>query len=76
MEKEEAFKIVYDELIKVPMFRGIYDAEHSTIDFMNGITCVMENIAYNISDDVGMGYEIVSIRNMVKSEKKAGYHND
>lgn len=76
MSKEEAFTIVYNELIKIPIFRGIYDAKHGSIDFMNGISCVMEEIAYNISDDIGTGYEIVSIRNMIQSEKKAGVYND
>ena len=76
MSEEEAFTIVYNELIKIPMFRGIYDAKNGSIDFINGIICVMEEIAYRISDDIATGYEIVSTRNMIQSEKKAGVYND
>lgn len=76
MSKEEAFTIVYNELIKIPMFRGIYDAKNGSIDFMNGVACVMEEIAYSISNDIGEGYAIVSTHNMVQSEKKAGVYND
>ena len=67
---------MYNELIKILMFRGRYDAKNGSIDFMNGITCVMEAIAYSISDDIGKGYEIVSTHNMIQSEKKAGVYND
>lgn len=45
MTKEEAYEIVYKDLITASLFRGIYDARHGNISFMNGIACVMEVIA-------------------------------
>ena len=41
----DAWEYVYDELIKVAMFIGIYDAKHGNKHFMYGISTVMEYIA-------------------------------
>lgn len=45
MDKKEAYDIVYNDLIAASLFRGIYDARHGNVSFMNGIACVMEVIA-------------------------------
>ncbi len=69
MERSEAYKIVYDDLIKFNMFKGVYDAKNGNISFMNGIACVMEVIA----NDAGCYDEFCELfsDNILKSEKKA-----
>ena len=69
MTKEEAYKIVYKDLIAASLFRGIYDARHGNISFMNGIACVMEVIA----DSAGKPEEFDDIfyKNLAESEEKA-----
>lgn len=69
MDKKEAYEIVYKDLFTASLFRGIYDARHGNISFMNGIACVMEVIA----DSVGKQEEFSGIfyRNLSESETKA-----
>lgn len=48
MNKEEAYKIVFDDLTReggCDLFRGIYDAKNGKDSYMNGISLVMEYIA-------------------------------
>ena len=68
MDKKEAYKIVYKDLIAASLFRGIYDAKHGNISFMNGIALVMEVIA----DSAGKLEEFDDIfyKNLSESEKK------
>ena len=69
MDKKEAYEIVYNDLIAANLFRGIYDARHGNISFMNGIACVMEVIA----DSAGKLEEFDNIfyKNLAESEKKS-----
>lgn len=69
MERSEAYKLVYDDLIKYNMFKGIYDAVNGNISFMNGVATVMEVIA----NDAGQYDEFTELfsDNILKSEKKA-----
>lgn len=69
MDKKEAYKLVYDDLIKCNMFKGIYDAVNGNISFMNGVACVMEVVA----DGAGQYDEFCDIfsDNILKSKKKA-----
>lgn len=68
MDKKEAYEIVYNDLIAANLFRGIYDARHGNISFMNGIACVMEVIA----DSAGKQEEFSGIfyKNLSESETK------
>ena len=68
MDKKEAYEIVYKDLIAANLFRGIYDARHGNISFMNGIACVMEVIA----DSAGKQEEFSGIfyKNLSESETK------
>ena len=59
MEKTKAFEIVYNELKKVPMFTGKYDALNGNEDFMFGICTVMEYITSQINEPT---YEEFSTR--------------
>lgn len=67
---EEA-RAVYDRLIEVPMFCGIYDAKNGNEHFMYGIATVMEYIAYLVDEDTYEDYNDMLHRNMTASEERA-----
>lgn len=67
MDKTEAFRIVYEELTKNPMFCGVFDAKHGNNEFMYGICTVMENIAYHVGEDTYEEYSTLWCDNVVKS---------
>ena len=64
MSKQEAFCIVFDELVKISTFRGIYDAENGSKEFMHGVASVMECIAYNINADMASAFSASFLNNM------------
>lgn len=71
MNKTEAFKIVYDELKKVPMFTGKYDAINGNEDFMFGICTVMEYIAYEVNEPTYEEFSTMWVGNVLDSFAKA-----
>ena len=72
MNKQEAFKIVYDEMIKNQLFCGVYDAKNGNVHFMYGISTVMEQIAYEAGGDELLYYFQDKFDHyMEKSENKA-----
>lgn len=71
MSKNEAFKIVYDELIKCPMFRGQFDAKNGNREFMYGICTVMENVALNVSEETYEDFSTLFVNNVCASIDKA-----
>lgn len=71
MDKSEAYKIVFEDLTKCDMFKGIYDAEHGKDSFMYGVSTVMENIAFNVSEECGDKFSTEFTENMNKSKEKA-----
>lgn len=72
MNKEEAYKIVFNDLTKCNLNIGIYDARNKkTNHFMYGITDVMEQIAYGISEKVGDAFSEIMTNNQIISENKA-----
>lgn len=71
LSKSEAYKIVFDDLIKRDMFKGIYDAKHGKDSFMYGVSIVMEYIAFNVSEDCYENFEDEFIKNMTESQKRA-----
>ena len=68
MLKKLAYKIVFKDLCKCNLFIGKYDSRNSKSDFMYGISTVMENIAYSISDKIGDKFSDNFIKNMIASE--------
>lgn len=70
MTKQEAYKIVFEDLIKNRMFCGYYDAKNGNEHFMYGIETVMETIAYQISDKTVDLFNDLFYENMEKSEKE------
>lgn len=62
-----AFKIVLEELKKINLFVGIYDAKNGNENFMYGISCVMECIANKAGDEE---FSDLFLNNMCESERK------
>lgn len=73
MRKKKAYKIVYRDLMKVDLFRGHYDAKNGKEDgYMYGISSVMENIAFRVSEEKANEYMEIFATNFLGSKKKAG----
>ena len=49
--KRLAFGVVLDELCKIGLFTGKYDAKHGSDDFMYGVFAVMSCISEKVSDE-------------------------
>ena len=78
MTNEEAYKVVFNDLLKCNIFNGIYDAKHGNEHFMYGICCVMEVIATKVSDECHIEFLNTFYQNMIMSESKkeeAKYEN-
>lgn len=71
LTKARAFKIVYDELSKVDMFMGKFDAKNGNDKFMSGVQTVMEAIAYGVSEDMQCAYTDIFLANWLNSKEKA-----
>lgn len=70
--KKYAYKIVYEDLIKREgLYVGKYDAKHGKISFMNGISYVMEAIAYSISEKTAVVFIDLFFSNLLASEDEA-----
>lgn len=70
IKREEAFKLVYDELMKHSLFTGIYDATHGSQEFIDGVGVVMEVIACNVSEDTYISFTDIWTKNVLESEEK------
>ena len=71
LTKEQAYRIVFNDLEKIPMFRGIYDARRGNESFMYGIETVMETIALGVSEDMHDQFCDIFTANMIGSEDRA-----
>lgn len=71
LTKQEAFSIVLEELAKVPMFMGTYDATHGSKDFMYGICTVVEWISDQAKPGDYEKYSEIWFDNFSKSLDKA-----
>ena len=72
MNKQEAYKMVYEDLTKMGgMFVGKYDATNGSKKYMYGICAVMENIAYNSGKETYEEFSETFFENMKKSVDKA-----
>lgn len=76
MNKSEAYKIVFDDLIQCNLFKGIYDARHGNAGFMDGIWTVMEYIAQGVSDEWYERFNQEFTQNMITSERKTNDRAD
>lgn len=73
-KRVNVWSLVFDELIKQPMFRMEYDAKHGSEHFMYGIATVMEYIAEKA--DRYDEYERIFNDGLNKSYEKAGIVED
>ena len=71
MDKRLAYLTVFEDLINVPLFKGIYDAKNGKDIYMYGISAVMEYIAYNIDENFGDTFSEIFINNLITSEERA-----
>lgn len=73
MNKQEAFKIVLEDLTKCGcgLFVGQYDATNGNDKFMYGISTVMEYIAYKAGKKEYEKFQDTFFENMEKSVDKA-----
>lgn len=70
MDRVEAYKTVFDDLMKIRLFRGIYDAKNGKEDFMYGILTVIEFIAKGISGETQDTFVKQFYKEMERSELK------
>ena len=68
--KKIAYKIVYNDLMKCNICRGVYDAKHGNNSFMYGVSLVMEAIAYRVNEQTGDEFVNTFIDNMEASKEK------
>ena len=71
MTKQEAYKIVFEDLIQEPIARGVYKSNKDVNYeyFMYGICNVMETIAYRVSEKCYEQFDYMFLYNMMESEK-------
>lgn len=68
MNKQEAYKIVLEDLKKRELFTGIYDGRNGSQDFMYGIHSVMGLIAYEAKDF--HNFDDMFMSNMIKCKEE------
>lgn len=73
MNKAEAYKIVYEDLMNngSPLFRGVFDAVHGDNKFLLGMTAAMDVIAGHVSDETLEEYNKIFMANYRASKAKA-----
>ena len=71
MDKRLAYLTVFEDLINIPLFKGIYNAKNGKEIYMYGINAVMEYIAYNIDENFGDTFSEIFINNLIASEGRA-----
>lgn len=69
-KKSKAYKIVYDDLMQIDLFKGIHDAKHGNNNFMYGIATVMECIAHGVSEECLEKFNKEFTQNLIASEEK------
>ena len=67
-EMTKAYKLVLDDLRKINMFNGIYDAKNGKSDFMDGVWTVMACIAYGANHEE---FEDEFCNNRIKSIERS-----
>lgn len=68
MTGKEAYRYVYEELKRIKRYRGEYDPDHMTADYMEGIRDVMTRIAVMAGREEQ--YEMIVISSLEESRKK------
>lgn len=76
MLKRLAYKIVFNDLKKINMYCGVYDAKNGSRDFMYGLWTIMEHIAYEADKRRVDEFNGLFSDNMDRSKEKAKRSND
>ena len=74
MDKKDIYEYVLNDLSEISLFRGNYDAENGSEEFMYGILTILEFIAHNTTQEKYTQVVDDFIENMIKSE--GGNKND
>lgn len=74
--KRLAYKIVFNDLKKINIYCGIYDAKNGEPNFMYGIWTIMEHIAYEADERQVGEFNGLFSDNMDTSEEKAKRRSD
>ena len=70
INEKEMLKDIIEEIRKISMFNGIYDAKNGSVQFMYGILTIMECLAYRVSDEYGDNFSDTFIKNLIASEQE------
>lgn len=68
--EKEMLKGIIEEMRECNMFNGIYNAKKGSVQFMYGISTVMECLAYMVSDEYGDSFSDTFVNNLIDSEQK------
>lgn len=68
--RKEEIEDLLEEMKQVGVFNGTFDAKNGSWEFMHGVACVMEYLAYQISEDYGEKFSEEFFKNMEKSIDK------
>lgn len=60
-----------NEMKQIGVFNGTFDAKNGSWEFMHGVACVMEYLAYQVSEEHGEKFSEEFFKNMEKSIDKA-----
>lgn len=66
----KAYQVVFQDLMQIDLFRGIYDAKNGNKYFMYGIATVIECIAYGVSEECLEKFNKEFTQNMIASVEK------
>lgn len=69
-EKKIVKKIIEDLMEQNGLFAGNYDAVNGNLEFMYGVSSLLEYLAYSVDENFGNDVEDVFVKNILKSEKK------
>ena len=69
-EKMIVKKIIETIMEDNGLFAGNYDAINGNLEFMYGISSLLEYLAYSVDENFGNDVEDVFVKNILKSEKK------
>jgi hypothetical protein len=70
---QDAYRIVLNDMMNsgCGLLVGKYDARHSDISYISGVSTVMEWIAYRVSEETGKDFSILFTKNFIKSIDKS-----
>lgn len=68
--KQKALKEILEQMKQVSVFDGTFDAKNGSWEFMHGVACVMEYLAYQVSEEYGEKFSEEFFKNMEKSIDK------